>query len=242
VSGTEGGLLVPAPRPRRVERSADLTLGTDPEHVRAVSGGVFTVVRRYDGIVLSSSVRDGTAGLGGASFRLLIPSFRLGDALLDLSRLAEVRSRNEGTLDITKSFVTVQQQLRDARADANSLTAQLAGATTRAERDSLDAELRQIRSRIAHLRDTTQQLQRRSSFSRVSVEVTTGAGAAALPGSSHGGWTLGDAAHDAGKVLSTAAGVTLVGLAVIVPFALLGGLAWAAWRVLIRRSREGALG
>jgi hypothetical protein len=39
-------------------------------------------------------------------------------------------------------------------------------------------------------------------------------------------------------VLEVAAGVALVALAVAVPFALLGGLAWLAARTLGRRRRE----
>src|SRR5207248_4379748 len=63
-------------RRRQIERSAQITLGTDPDHVQEVSGGVFDTVRRYGGIVLSSSVSDGTEGEAGASFELLFPSFR----------------------------------------------------------------------------------------------------------------------------------------------------------------------
>jgi hypothetical protein len=232
----------PGLRRRQIERSAQIVLGTDPEHVQQVSGGVFDTVRRYGGIVLSSSVRDGTQGDAGASFELLFPSFRLGDALGDLSGLAEVRSRNEGTLDITKPFVTVREHLRDARAEAAGLLRQLGSATTKSERDSLKAQLRRARARIARLGAREGRIQRRADFSRVSLSVTTGEPVSPLQGSGSGGWSLGDAAHDAGKVLSTAAGVVLVGLAVLVPIALLAGLAWAAWRVLVRRARDGALG
>ena len=236
IAPSPGGL-----RARQIERSAELTLGTDPDHVQDVSGKVFDTVRRYDGIVLSSSVRDGIQGEGGAQFELLFPSFRLGDALGDLSRLAEVRSRNESTLDITKPFVTVRQHLRDARAEATSLLRQLASATTQSERDSLKAQLRQARGRIARLRTRQARIQRRADFSRVSLAITTGESGSAFPGSGNDGWSLGDAVHDAGKVLSTAAGVALIWLAVLAPIALLAGLAWAAWRALVRRARDGVL-
>jgi hypothetical protein len=151
-------------RRRQIERSAEMTLGTDPEHVQDVSGRVFDIVRRFDGIVLSSSVRDGSDGDAGASFQLLFPSPHLGDALGDLSGIAEVRSRNESTLDITKPFVSVREHLRDARAEAAGLLKQLAGADSQAERESIEAQLSQVRSRIAHLRSASQRLQRRSDF------------------------------------------------------------------------------
>ena len=41
---------------------------------------------------------------------------------------------------------------------------------------------------------------------------------------SSGSFTLGKAAHDAGRVLTVAAGVALIALAALVPLALLGAL------------------
>jgi hypothetical protein len=250
--GTSSDLIAPAPpgpvpdtapgvRNRKVERSAELTLGTDPEHVQDVFGKVFDVVGRYRGIVLSSSVRDGGGGEAGASFELLIPSRRLGDALTDLSGIAEVRTRSENTLDITAPFVSAREHLRDARAEAEGLLRQLAEAATDAERASIKAQIRVVRGRIAAFRSQVHRLERRASFSHVSLEIVTVEGAA-IPGSDGGDWTIGDALHDAGRVLAVAAGVTLIGLAVTLPLALLGGAAWVARRIYLRRAREQALG
>jgi hypothetical protein len=61
------------------------------------------------------------------------------------------------------------------------------------------------------------------------------------PAPGGGSWSPGDAARDAVRVLEVSAGVALVGLAVLVPLALLGaagGLAAGAYR---RRRREAAL-
>jgi hypothetical protein len=250
--GTASDLIAPAPpgplpgtvpgvRNRQVERSAALTLATDTEQVQDVAGKVFDVLGRQRGIVLSSSVRDGGEGEAGASFDLLIPGRRLGAALADLSSLAEVQSRSENTLDITAPFVSAREHLRDARAEAEGLLRQLAQADTDAERASVKAQLRVVRGRIAAFRSQVHKLERRASFSRVSLEIVTGEGAA-IPGSGGGDWTIGDALHDAGRVLAVAAGVTLIGLAVTLPLTLLGGAAWLARRIYLRRAREQALG
>jgi hypothetical protein len=230
----------PGIRNRQIERSANLTLGTDPEHVQDVAGKVIDVVGRYRGIVLSSSVHDGSEGEAGATFELLIPSGRLGVALTDLSGLAEVRSRSENTLDITAPFVSSRERLRDARAEAEGLLRQLAAASTDSERASVKAQLRIVRGRIAAFRSQVSRLQRRANFSRVSLEVVTGSNAS-IPGAAGGNWTIGDALQDAGRVLAVAAGVALVSLAVALPLALLGGAAWAARRIYLRRAREQTL-
>ena len=59
---------------------------------------------------------------------------------------------------------------------------------------------------------------------------------------SGGVWTPGDAAGDALRVLEVAAGVLLIGLAVTLPLALLGGGAALVARSTRRRRRESALG
>jgi hypothetical protein len=228
----------PGVRNRQIERSANLTLGTDPDQVQAVAGKVIDVLGRYRGIVLSSSVRDGGEGEAGATFEVLIPSARLGAALTDLSAIADVRSRSENTLDITAPFVSSRERLRDARAEAEGLLRQLAAASTDSERASVKAQLRIVRGRIAAFRSQVNRLERRANFSHISLEVVTGNQATILGASGGGDWTIGDALHDAGRVLAVAAGVALIALAIALPLALLGGAAWAARRIYLRRARE----
>ena len=75
------------------------------------------------------------------------------------------------------------------------------------------------------------------SASQITVTINAGA----LPVAPGGGFTIGRAAHDAGHVLTVAAGVALIALAALVPLALLGGLAWWIASTLRRRRREQAL-
>jgi len=228
-------------RRRFNETSAELTLGTDAEHVQAVADDVFGVVGRYEGIVLTSSISDGAEGEAGASFSLLIPSAKLPAALADLSGIAEVRSRRESSQDITAPVVTTRERLRDARAEVEGLLKQLANADTDEERAAVKAQLRFQHRRVAGLRSALNGLQRRANFSRVSLDVVTGDTTAFGAGGGDGRWTIADALRDAGRVLSVAAGVTLVGLAVLAPLALLALLAWLARRAWLRQSRERAL-
>ena len=60
-------------------------------------------------------------------------------------------------------------------------------------------------------------------------------------GGNSGGWGVDDALGDAGHILTVAAGVSLVGLAILVPPILIGLLAWLAHRGWLRRRRERSL-
>ncbi len=226
-----------APR-REIERSAQMVLGTDPPDVRKAAAEVFETVHAYRGIVLGSSIRDGGEGEAGARFQLLIPSARLGDALAAFSGIAEVRSRHEATADITAPTIRTGEQLRDSRAKIESLLAQLSNADTTGERIAAEAELRSERRHNAYLRSQLSSLQRRANLSRVSLRIETGTVSSS---SENGGWGVGDALGDAGHILAIAAGVTIVGLAILGPIALIVLLVWLANRARIRRGRRRAL-
>lgn len=225
---------------RAVERDAQLTLGTDPEKVRDVTAKVISVVGAHEGIVLSSTVRDGSAGSAGASFSLLIPSAELTDALSDLSGIADLRSRQENALDITAPTVSATEHLRDAQAEVRGLLKQLAETTTDAERASVKIDLAYAHRKAARIESRLNKLERRANFSRVSVDVVTGS-AASFGSTADDDWSLGDAAHDAVRVLSVAAGVILVSLALLAPLAMIGMLIWMVRRGTVRRGRERAL-
>jgi hypothetical protein len=224
---------------REIERSAQLVLGAEPTEVRRAASEVFETVHAYRGIVLGSSIRDGGEGDAGARFSLLIPSAKLGDAMADLSAIGEVRTRREATADITAPTVRTGELLRDSRAKIEGLLTQLAQADTDAERAATEAKLRAERRQAAYLRSQLSDLRRRANLSRVELRIESGA--AASSSDATGGWGIGDALEDAGRILAIAAGVTIVGLAVLGPFLLLALLAWLANRTRIRRARNRAL-
>jgi hypothetical protein len=224
---------------RDVERAATMVLGAEPDKVREAAAGVFEAVHAANGIVLRSSISNGTAGRAGAQFELLIPSAKLGDALASISSVAEVRSRHESADDITAPTVSVGERLADANAAVRSVLAQLAGANTEAERAAAEAELRAARATAAALRSRLSSLDRRASLSRVSVRIETSETAA---GEGGGAWGIGDGLDSAGRVLAVAAGVSVIALAILAPLALIALLAWLAHRAWLRRSRSRALG
>ena len=231
----KAGGLANLSRNREIERSAEIGLLADPTDVAEDSAKVFAAVHDANGIVLHSTTSSGKNG--GARFELLIPSARLGDALAAFSSIDEVRSRHEATDDITKPTVTVSEELQDSQARVDSLLAQLSSAEVESEREAIAAELHAERGHAARLRNQLARLHQRTTYSRVLVRIQSGAST-----ESDGTWGIGDAFHDAGHILGIAAGVTLVGLAVIAPLALLCLLAWLAQRLWLRGRRERALG
>jgi Domain of unknown function (DUF4349) len=224
---------------RAIERSAEIDLAADPTDVADDTAKVFEAVHAHNGIVIRSSTQEGAVGEAGATFELLIPSGKLGDAMAAFSQIDEVRSRHEATADITAPTVTAAELLRESRARVDGLLAQLEAAETEGEREAVEAEMRQERRHASRLAAQLTHLHKRADFSRVSLRIEMGADS----GSSGGGaWGIDDALHDAGHVLTVAAAVTLVALAVLGPIALIALLAWLTQRAWVRRERRRVLG
>jgi hypothetical protein len=234
-SGAGSGRDVARQRERgraEIARDARLILGTDADEVQEVANGVNEVTNRHRGYVVNSDVRSGEDRLSaGASFRLRIPADRLQAALADLSELADVQSRNEGTKDITGRVVSAENQIERLESALAAAERELADAE-RSERRALKQEIDALESRLTAEQRALDQATQRVDLVPVDVEIVTGG---------DGSWGFAEALEDAGDVLTTIGGGILVAGAVLVPLALLGGVAYAIRRRTVSRARDRAL-
>jgi hypothetical protein len=222
---------------RHVERSTTLQLTT--ADVQKTADGVVRATQAVGGYVQLSQVRTGD-GSGSATFVLRVPTAKLDDALASLAKLGHVRSMQQSANDITGQYDSAQSRLADARAERRGLLRALAKATTAQEIASLKARIADNRRELNRLQSEFNAVRRRATYATVQVDVT-GRPHKDQPAPGHS-WDPGDAAHDALRVLEVGAGVALIGLAVLVPLAVLGTAAGFAAGALRRRRREAALG
>lgn len=238
-AGGNSAAAVPAPSParspRRVERSASLTLGAPGNKLESVGNEVIAVTDRHHGFVLHSSVTSGSSDPGG-SFDLRVPSRELQGTLSDLSGLADVRSRTQNADDITSSYNAAADQLASARALRQSLLAQLAKATTVSQADALRHRIKLVSAQIRSLSARFDNLQRKARYASIQVDLVR---ERAKHGATAGG--LGGDFHDALGTLAASFGIALRVLGVVIPLAIVAGLGWAAGLALRRRRRETAL-
>jgi hypothetical protein len=225
---------------RRVERSASLTLAARSRDINSVSNGIQGVASSMGGFVVSASVNESEGG-GDGTFELRVPTRKLDDAMAALAKLrgVSVRERAQRSQDITVQTVSARSRLREARAERESLLRQLADATTLTETQAIRARLRIVANEIEAARADVRRVRNRAAFSNISVSLLSDNSAA--PGPTGDKWTPGDALDDALRVLEVAAGVALIAGAVLLPLALLAGLAALGARWGRRRRREHAL-
>ena len=224
-------------------QSAQLALTTPADHVDDVSQEVFDVVGQQNGFVVRSSVTQTGGADGSASFQLSVPSASLPETMSKLSRLryASVSSRTDNSQDVNGQYRQATRRLADARALHTALLKQLAGATTTEQVDSLRAQIDDAEHAISRDESSLAALNHRVAYSSVSLTIAARPRPAGTATHHGGGFTLGRAARDAGDVLTVAAGVALIGLAALIPVALVVALAWLIAGLFAHRRRERAL-
>jgi hypothetical protein len=225
---------------RAVERDATLALLAPEGRVQQVSDEVIGATDRFGGIVESSNVSVDDRGGSLATLSLEVPSGDLDGELAALSSLAHVSSRAQSTLDITDATGAARDRLAASRDERDALLRQLGRASTPNQVASIDAQLGLVGGRIAQDEKDLETLQGRGRYASLGVTITeppSGSGA----GAGHSPWTPGGAVDDALKVLEAAFAILVIGLAGLVPAAVLGVLAWWAARGARRRRRQAAL-
>ena len=243
LSRNQTAVLQPPSNGRKIVQSAQLALTTAPSRVDAVAQEVFDVVGQERGVVKSSNV-TATGGPGGyAQFELSIPSSALPQTMAALStlRYARVASRTDTTQDVNDQYQSDARALAEARALRTSLLKQLANAGTAAQTTSLTTQIHDADASISSDEASLRSLGHQIAYSQVSLTINGGLVPVPAHGNSSSGFTLHQAAHDAGRVLTVAAGVVLIGLAALVPLALLGAMGSWILVAVRRRRREQAL-
>lgn len=238
-NGSPATPVIPPSPGRKLVQSAQLSLTTQPARIDQVAGEVLRVVQAENGIVDSSSITQTGGTDGNAQLALSVPGAALGETMGRLSQLpyARVASRTDNAQDITDQWTAATHRLADDRALRTALLKQLANASSPQQIASLKAQINDAEASIASDQATVNRLSKQINYS--SIEVTIGAGQSPIaPG---GGFTIGRAAHDAGRVLTVAAGVMLIVAAALVPAALIVALWWWIASLLRRRRREQAL-
>lgn len=220
-------------RDRQVQRSASMTIGAPADELTTVGGSIADTARRHDGFVLSSSLTTGEGTGRGGFFDLRVPVVELDATIAELSDLGEVRALTQDELDVTSSFESIEDQLKAALAERRGLLRRLENAATDTEAATIRGQLRRANREVDSIRGQQRQLARQTAFAGISVTLEKGSG--------ESGSATAEAFDDALEILTGAFGLLIRALAVLIPLALVGGIAYGAGRWLRRRRRESAL-
>jgi hypothetical protein len=226
----------------KLAQDVNLALASSPEDFRDTADGVLDVVDEHGGFVLRSSVSGGDPDVEGArpgraNFETRIPAGQLQAAIAAFSDLGHVVSRTDGAKDITNRFNDAKRRIDTYTQARDRLLQRLEDATTETEQDAIRAQLRIVEAQLADAQDDLANAQQRVQL----VPVTVSVAADSSVTGDDGEWGIGDALDDAGKVLTVAGGVLVIGAAALLPIAILAFLAWLVADRARQRARERTL-
>jgi hypothetical protein len=231
LSGGSGGSGAPAlASSRHVERSVELTITTAHDKLQEAADGVGTIAESHGGFVLTSHVDTGDQGSGG-TFTLRVPQRQLQATVADISKLGHLKARSESGQDVTAPYNDVQDKLGNALLEKRALKLKLKHAKG-AKADAIRLRIETLNAAIDSLSGRMKNLKQRTVYSTLNVTLEQSKDQA-------GG--TGAAWDDAQRTLEGMLNFALRALAVILPLALIAGLAALAGRPLRRRRREAPL-
>lgn len=219
-SGSGGGLA----KDRSVVREARQVVRVEPSAVAVAARKVAEIVAGQGGYVDASSVSEGGSS-PRAVFGIVVPSARLDATITAIGRIGKPVDLERMTSDVTDQRASIDDRLRDLRADRSAVRLQLARATDADQRAAKRRELRLLSSRIARLEGEQRELRGQVSTARLSLELTTDRhDSAASPTGDDDRWGLSTAWHDAGRVLEVIGGILLLAAVALIPLAVVVGL------------------
>jgi uncharacterized protein DUF4349 len=229
-----GGAIAPGTELRRIERSAQLTLASNPDAFDRIADAIFRIADSRNGFVLQSSLTQGEDDLSGGSFDLRVPVAALQPTLNELSALATVRARSESGTDVTGAFVSVRDRLRTARALRTRLLRRLELATTDTAANAIQRRLEIVAGRVTRLRGQLRDMRQRTEFATVFVELVD-EDAGAVTGATD------EAVDDAVGSLQDLLNFLIRAAGILLPVALVGGIGWLLATRMRKRARDRAL-
>ena len=237
-AGVAGSLLVPPTSGRRQDYEASMTLRVkDLDALTDRTNEAMRVVRSYGGYVASVQQSTSAGRPGEADLVLRVPVGHVEAAMVQLSELGTVLSRQVSIVDLEQVLRQQRARILHLRLFIARATEQLKGDLPADVRLRLELQLQQAREELTRATGANKATLDEAAFSHVSLTLTTQKPAApAQKGGSTGRFER--AARDAGGFLADAGAVALFLVIVLSPVIVLAVACLAGLRAYRRREER----
>jgi Domain of unknown function (DUF4349) len=228
------GTAVPVLQGPPVIRQADLSITVAAGTFDSKLSQARTLVEAEGGYIAGTTAQaapvDSQIRTGVISFMIPAANF---DATIDqLSKVGKVQNEQITGTEVSGQYVDLQTRLANAEAQRTAMLALLTQAKTINDMIAVQNQIGQITGTIEQLEGQIKYLDDHTAFSALTITMTEAAATAQAPASDSWGFStaLSDAAHNFVATIN----YVVVGLGVLGPFILLGGVGYLLWR---RRSK-----
>jgi len=224
----------PAPTTGRAQ-DYQAQIGLEVKDEEALSGATkqaMAIARNLGGFVVSAQYASG--GTGTAALTVRVPTGRVQDAIAQLTALGRITSQQVQIQDLQEQLDGFDRQISTLRQRIAHVTALLESPDLTPERKAeLEALRTQLQSVLRTARQERSGTAQRAALATIQLSLATKEQSSSPAPASRWRRSLDAAA----RILTWEGIAFLYGLAVVVPFALLGGLAWFGARTR-RRGNE----
>lgn len=229
--GAVGTVQFAASLDRKIISNADLLIEVERGKFQIAFDTALLLADKFGGYVVSSSATatDDEGTMRSGTIALRVPETAFTQALSDVAKLGEVKSRNVDTQDVTEEYLDLAARLKNAEAEEKAFLSLMDKAKTIDEILQVRQVLSQTQVEIEQLKGRIRFLDEHVSFSTLTISIYEAGTEVATSGS----WGFVAAAKDAlhAFVGSINAIMVFFGGALPVLF-LLAILAWIAYRVI----------
>jgi hypothetical protein len=228
------GTTVPVLQGPPVIRQAQLNISVGAGTFDSKLSLARTLVEAEGGYIAGTSAQaspiDNQIRTGVINF--MVPAANFDATIDDLSKIGKVQNEQITGTDVSGQYLDLQTRLDNAEAQRTAMLALLTQAKNINDLIAVQNQIAQITGTIEQLKGQIKYLDQHTAFSALTITMTEAAATAPTPVSDNWGFAtaLSDAAHNFVATVN----YVIVGLGVLGPFILLGGVGYLLWR---RRSR-----
>jgi Domain of unknown function (DUF4349) len=233
-SPTNSGTTVPVLQGPPVIRQAQLSMSVGYGTFDSKLSLARTIVETEGGYIAGTVAQAGAVDsqIRTGTINFMVPAANFDTTIDQLSKVGKVQNEQITGTEVSGQYVDLQTRLANAEAQRAAMLALLTQAKTINDMIAVQNQIGQITGQIEQLKGQIKYLDDHTSFSALTITMTEAAATAQAPASDN--WGLATALTDAAHNFVATINYVVVGLGVIGPFLLLGGLGYLLWR---RRSR-----
>lgn len=253
VSGTSGGTFpvtgdnisgagADLPSAQRIVQTAMYEIEVPQGDFQTNYDRVNALAGKYGGYVVSAETRksgDNQPLTGTISIRVSTVQDGFTRALAELDGMGTVLSREISGQDVTEEYVDLQSRLRNAEAQEAQLLTLMQKAQTIDEILMVQSRLSDIQSQIEQIKGRIKFMESRTDFATITVDLRESGATVTPTDNSATRWGFVDALEYAGWLAVQSVNFVIMVLGVIIPITLMGVLAFAGGRWLVRRRGHG---
>jgi hypothetical protein len=232
-SGT--GTTVPVLQGPPVIRQAQLTMTVGAGTFDSKLSLARTIVETEGGYIAGTQAQtapvDNQIRTGVLNF--MVPAANFDATIDELSKVGKVQNEQITGTEVSAQYLDLQTRLDNAIAQRAAMLTLLTQAKTITDMIAVQNQISQITGQIEQLKGQIKYLDDHTAFSALTVTMTEAAATAQAPAPSDS-WGFKTALADAAHNFVATVNYVIVGLGVLGPFILLGGVGYLLWR---RRSR-----